>query len=198
MPAVLGAAPWWAFVVRGVLGVVFGLLTFFVPGLALLTLVALFGAWAIVDGIFNIAAAVQRTPERPQPWWMLLLAGIVGILAGLLAFLIPGITALALLLVIAAWMIARGILEIIAAVHLRRIIEREWLFVLSGILSIAVGLALMAFPGAGALAVALWIGAYALVFGALLIGVGLKLRRVARGGRRPGDRFRELAPTASH
>jgi uncharacterized membrane protein HdeD (DUF308 family) len=198
MAGVRGVGPWWAFVLRGFLGIVFGLLTFFVPGLALLTLVTLFGAWAIVDGVFNIVAAVQRSPERPQPWWMLLLAGVVGLLAGLLAFLIPGLTALSLLFLIAAWMIGRGILEVAAAVRLRKIIEREWVFVASGVLSIVVGLALMAFPGAGALAVTLWIGAYALVFGALLVGVGVKLHRGERSGRRPGGGFRDLAPTTSH
>jgi uncharacterized membrane protein HdeD (DUF308 family) len=197
MPVVVGAGPWWAFLVRGVLGIVFGLLTFLMPGIALLTLVALFGAWAIADGIFNIAAAVQRTPERPQPTWVLLLAGVVGLLAGLLTFFMPGLTALWLLFLIAAWMIAHGVLEIVAAVRLRKVLEREWLLVASGVLSVVAGLALMAFPGAGALAVALWIGAYALVFGALLVGVGVKLRRVGRSGHRPGGGFRELAPTTT-
>ncbi len=197
MPVVVEAGPWWAFVVRGVLGILFGLLAFFVPGIALLTLVTLFGAWAIADGIFNVAAAVQRSPARRQPWWVLLLAGIVGILAGLLAFFVPGLTALSLLYLIAAWMIVRGILEIAAAVRLRRVIEREWLFIVGGVLSVVVGLALMAFPGAGALAVVLWIGAYALVFGVLIVGVGLKLRRGQRSGRRPGRGFQELAPNAS-
>ncbi len=195
---VVEAGPWWAFVVRGVFGILFGLLTFVLPAIALLTLVVLFGAWAIVDGIFNVTAAMQPSPTGRQPWWVLLLAGAIGILAGLLAFFVPGLTALSLLYLIAAWMIVRGFLEIIAAVRLRKMIEREWLFIVGGALSIMVGLALMAFPGAGALAVVLWIGAYALVFGALLVGVGLKVRWSQRSGRRPAGGVQELAPAGSH
>jgi uncharacterized membrane protein HdeD (DUF308 family) len=197
MAVLLAVGPWWTFVVRGVLAILFGVLTFLMPGITLLTLVILFGVYAIGEGIFNIAAALQRTPAqrtpaRPQPRWVLLLAGVVSILAGLAAVLMPGITALSLLYLIAAWSIVRGVVEIVAAISLRKEIEGEWLFVLSGVLSVAFGLLLFTFPGAGALAVVLWIGAFAIVFGALLVALGVRLRSRTRTPR-PGAGFQELA-----
>jgi uncharacterized membrane protein HdeD (DUF308 family) len=189
--------PWWAFVVRGIAAVLFGILTFVLPAMALLTLVFLFGAYALVEGAFNIAAAVQRSEPRRQPTWVLVLEGCVSVLAGLLAFFLPGVTALSLLLLIAAWSIVTGVLEIAAAIRLRRQIKGEWLLGLSGALSVAFGVLMMAFPGAGALAVVLWIGAYAIVFGAVLIALGVKVRKWTRAGRPPAG-FGELAPSASH
>lgn len=191
MPVVFAAGHWWAFVVRGVLAVLFGVLTFVVPAMALLTLVLLFAVYAIVEGAFNVAAAFHEvTGARPR-WW-LLFAGAISVLAGVLAFWMPGLTALTLLYLIAAWAVVRGALEIAAAVRLRKEIQGEWLLAVAGVLSIVFGALVMAFPGAGALAVAVWIGAYAIVFGAILIGVGAKLRRRARTGP-PGREFRDLA-----
>ncbi len=196
MAAEVAPGHWWAFVLRGIAGIVFGILTFALPGMALLTLVLLFGAYALVEGVLNVAGALRRTEPREKPTWMLLLEGAVSILAGLLAFFVPGLTALSLLFVIAGWSVVKGVLEIAAAIRLRHRIEREWLLALSGILSAVFGVLLFVFPGAGALTVVLWIGAYAVVFGALLIALGIKLRNRARS-ERPRTGVGELAPTPS-
>ena len=171
---------WWAVVLRGVLGLLFGIITFFAPGLSLAALVTLYGAYALVDGVFAIVSAVRR--RGTERWGMLLLEGIAGIAAGLVTLVWPGITAIALLYLIAAWSLFTGIMEVVAAVRLRKVITGEWMLGLSGVLSIGFGLLLMLFPGVGALAVVLWIGAYAIMFGALLIGLGFRLRSWGRHG----------------
>jgi uncharacterized membrane protein HdeD (DUF308 family) len=111
---------------------------------------------------------------------VLIIEGIVGIAAGILTVIWPGITALALLFVIAAWALVTGGLEIAAAIRLRKVITHEWLLVLAGIASIALGIILALFPGPGALALVIWIGAYALVSGAMMIGLAFRLRSWAR------------------
>jgi uncharacterized membrane protein HdeD (DUF308 family) len=176
MDVTMLARNWGAIAIRGVVAILFGLLTFVVPGLTLAALVLLFGAYAFVDGIFNIIAAVRRRAGDP-PWWMLLLEGIVGVAAGIVTFVLPGLTALTLLYIIAAWAIVTGVLEIVAAVRLRRQLTGEWWLMLSGVLSIVFGVFVMVVPAAGALALVLWIGAYAIVFGALLLALAFRLRR---------------------
>ena len=170
---------WWLVVLRGVLGIAFGIITFVAPAISLAALVLLFGAYAFADGVFAIASAVHRrvTTER---WWILLLEGLVGIGAGLVTLFLPGITALVLLYIIAGWAVATGILELVAAVRLRKEIKHEWLLALSGIASVAFGVLIALFPGAGALALVIWIGAYAFVFGALLVALGFRLRGLGR------------------
>ena len=170
------ARNWGAIAIRGVAAIIFGLLTFLMPGLTLAALVLLFGAYALVDGVFSIIAAVRRRASDP-PWWALLLEGVVGIAAGIVTFALPGLTAVTLIYVIAAWAIVTGVLEVAAAVRLRRQLSGEWRLVLSGILSIVFGVLMMVAPGAGALAMMLWIGAYAIVFGVLLLALAFRLRR---------------------
>jgi uncharacterized membrane protein HdeD (DUF308 family) len=177
------AENWWALVVRGVAGVLFGIAALVWPRGAVAVLVLLFGAYALVDGIFNLIAAV-RAPREGNRWGWLALSGVAGIATGLITFFYPGITAVALVLLVAAWSLVTGIAEIIAAIHLRKYIEHEWLLILSGLLSVAFGVLLFLLPAAGALALAIWIGAYALVFGALLIGLGLRLRSWGRANRK--------------
>jgi uncharacterized membrane protein HdeD (DUF308 family) len=170
---------WWAIALRGVAAIIFGLLTFVMPGITLAALILLFGAYAIVDGVFNVVAVARgQAGERDEPRWLLVLEGIVSIAAGLVAFLWPGLTALALVYLIGAWAIVKGVLEVVAAVRLRRQIENEWWLGLSGAVSIVFGALVMIAPGAGALAVVFWIGAYAIVFGALLVGLAFRLRSV--------------------
>jgi uncharacterized membrane protein HdeD (DUF308 family) len=169
---------WWAVVLRGLAGVLLGIITFIAPTISLTALVLVFGAYAFADGILAIATSLRsRGTDR---WWVMLIEGIVGIAAGLVTLIWPGITALTLLFVIAAWALITGVFEIVAAVRLRKVMKGEWMLALSGVLSIVFGVLLLIFPGAGALAVILWIGAYALVFGALFVALGLKLRSWGR------------------
>ena len=165
---------WWAVALRGLAGIFFGIITFVWPGISLAALVLLFGAYAFADGVLSIVSAVRR--RGADRWWLLLLHGIVGIGAGVVTLLWPGITALALLAVIAAWALVGGALQIAAAIRLRKVISGEWLLALGGVLSIALGVLLIVFPGPGALALVIWIGAYAFVFGILLLVLGFKLR----------------------
>jgi uncharacterized membrane protein HdeD (DUF308 family) len=173
------ARNWWALVLRGLFAVLFGIMALAWPGITLGALVLLYGAYALADGVFAIAAVMAgRTGGRP--WWSLLVEGLVGIAVGIMTFAWPGITALVLLYLIAAWAFVTGIFEIVAAIRLREEIRGEWLLALSGILSILFGLALVVYPGAGALAVVWLIGAYAIAFGALLIALGFRLRSWSR------------------
>jgi uncharacterized membrane protein HdeD (DUF308 family) len=169
------AENWWAFVVRGVVGIIFGVLTFVWPGLTVAALIILFGAYALVEGIVNVVSAIRGVGAKPG--WLLAIEGLVSIAAGVVTFAWPGLTALVLAYVIAGWAIVTGALEIAAAIRLRQRIKGEWALVVGGILSILFGLLMAAAPAAGALALVLWIGAYAVVFGALLVAVGLRLRR---------------------
>jgi uncharacterized membrane protein HdeD (DUF308 family) len=166
---------WWALALRGLAAIVFGVLAFVWPGLTLWALVLLFGAYMLVDGIFAIVAVV-RAAGREARWWLLLVEGVLGVLAGLVAFLWPGITALALLYLVAAWAIVTGILQIVGAVRLRREIEGEWALILGGVLSVIFGVVLVVLPGPGILALVWLIGAYAVVSGVLLIVLAFRVR----------------------
>ena len=170
---------WWAVVLRGVAAVLFGLMALIWPGITVIVLVALFGAYALVDGIIGLGTAVFGGRERGRRGW-LVVEGIAGVLAGIFTFAWPGITALALLWLIAAWAIVTGVLEIVAAVRLRREIQGEWLLALSGVLSVLFGILLAVWPAAGVLSIVFLIGIYAIVFGVALVGLGLRLRRLRR------------------
>jgi uncharacterized membrane protein HdeD (DUF308 family) len=166
------AKNWWALALRGLAAVLFGLLTFLLPGITLATLVLLFGGYALVDGIFNVIAFFKVVSHQ----WALLIEGVIGIIAGMLTFAWPAITALVLLYLIAFWAIFTGIFEIIAAIRLRKVVANEWLLLLMGVVSLLFGLFILFAPGAGALAIVLWIGAYALVFGVFLMVLAFRLR----------------------
>jgi uncharacterized membrane protein HdeD (DUF308 family) len=143
--------------------------------------VFLFGAYALVDGVLALVRGFRRDGSGGGPDWWRVVIGIVGIVAGVIAFVVPGITAYALLLVIAAWAIVSGVMEVAAAYQLRDVIRREWLLALDGVLSIVFGMALFLFPGAGALAVVWLIGAFAIASGAILLMLAFRLRSGARG-----------------
>jgi uncharacterized membrane protein HdeD (DUF308 family) len=166
---------WWALALRGAAAIVFGIVALFWPPAAVAALVALFGAYALVDGVFNLIAAV-RAGRSGQQWGALVFEGIVSLLVGVLTLFFPGVTALALVLFVAAWSLITGVAEVVAAIKLRRYIQGEWLLALSGVLSIAFGIFLFISPMIGAIAIAVWIGAYSVVFGALLVGLALRLR----------------------
>jgi uncharacterized membrane protein HdeD (DUF308 family) len=166
---------WWLLALRGMLAVLFGVLAFMWPGATLLTLVWLFGAFALMNGVLSLVLAA-KTPKGYPKVGSLILGGLLGILAGLLAFVMPGITALGLLILIAAWAIVTGVMELVAAVRLRKIITNEWLLVLAGIASVAFGVILLFQPGAGALALIWLIAAWAVVFGILLLILAFRMR----------------------
>lgn len=173
--AVVLSTNWWALALRGVLAILFAIVTFLWPGITLAVLVLMFGVYAFVDGVFAIVAAV-RAVRGHRRWGALLLEGIAGILAGLCAWLIPGVTLAVLVLLIAAWAIITGVLEIVAAIRLRRHIPQEWLLILMGVLSIVFGVLIYIAPLAGAVVIVWWIGGYALVFGILMLMLAFRLR----------------------
>ena len=170
---------WWTFVVRGIAAILFGLLTFLWPGITLTALVFLFGAYALIDGVLSIVGAVTKERGRGR-WWSLIFQGVLGIIAAGVTVAFPGLAALALLYVIAAWALVTGAFEVAAAISLRKYLKKEWLLALGGVLSMVFGILLMMFPGAGALTLVLWIGAYMFVAGCLLVVLGLKLRTWGR------------------
>jgi uncharacterized membrane protein HdeD (DUF308 family) len=170
------ARNWGAIAVRGIVAILFGVLAFAIPGLTLAVLVLLFGAYALIDGVLDVVAAIWRRANDP-PWWALLLEGIVGIAAGVVTFMWPGLTAVTLVYVIAIWAVITGVLEVVAAIRLRKVITGEWWLALSGALSIVFGILIMRAPAAGALAIVWLIGAYAIIFGALLLALAFRLRR---------------------
>src|SRR6266404_544605 len=166
---------WWLVALRGLAAVLFGVLAFVWPGATLITLVWLFGAFALVNGILSLVLAA-KTPKGYPKLGSLIFGGLLGILAGLLTFVMPGITALGLLILIAAWAIATGVMELVAAVRLRKIITNEWLLVLAGIASVLFGVILLFQPAAGALALIWLIGAWAVVSGILLMILAFRMR----------------------
>jgi uncharacterized membrane protein HdeD (DUF308 family) len=165
---------WWAVALRGVFAILFGVIALARPGLTLSVFVLLFGVFAIADGIFALVAVFSRGSGKP--WWALVLKGIVSLAAGAVTFLLPGITALALLWVIAFWAIVVGVMEIMVAIRLRKEIKGEMFLALSGALSALFGILLIARPGAGALALTWMIGGYAIGFGLLLIALSFRLK----------------------
>jgi uncharacterized membrane protein HdeD (DUF308 family) len=170
---------WGWVVLRGFVAILFGVLTLFRPGITLAALVLLFGAYALADGLFAIAWAVVNHRGEPR-WPALVIVGLVGITAGLVTLFRPDITGTALLIVIAAWAIAAGVATVAAAFKLRREITGEWRLILAGLLAVALGVILLAAPGVGALAMALWIGVYAIGTGVLLVALGFTLRSWGR------------------
>src|SRR5215470_7257091 len=157
------AKAWWLVLLRGIAGIVFGVLAFMWPGLTLLTLVLFYGAYALVDGVLSLIAAFTGG-TKPVPTWWLVVVGLMGIVAGLVTFMYPGITALVLIFFIGGWSIAHGIFEIVGAIKLRKEIDNEWWLILAGALSVIFGLIVL-------------IGTYSIIFGVLLVGLSLRLRK---------------------
>jgi len=168
---------WWTVALRGVAALLLGVLSIWAPGVAFMALVVLFGVYAIVDG----ALALGLTSQVPRPMrYTLIFRGAISIGAGVLALLIPEITAVALLMVIATWAVISGLLEIMLAIRIRREVEGEWLLALEGVLSVVFGVMLFIAPLAGAVVLGLWVGAYALVLGGMLLGTAFRMRRTMR------------------
>ena len=171
------AKNWWALLLRGIASIVFGVLAFAWPGITILSLIILYGAYALVDGLFAIYAAVVGKGAAPR-WWMAIV-GIAGVLAGIVAFAWPGLTALTLLMLIGAWAVVSGIFEIVGAIRLRKEIDNEWTLILHGALTVIFGVLLLAMPGPGALAMIWVIGAYAIAAGILLVTLSFRLKKHA-------------------
>jgi uncharacterized membrane protein HdeD (DUF308 family) len=171
---------WWAIALRGLAAVLFGLMALIWPGITLFALVLIFGVYAVVDGAFTLIAALDRRhrgrPDGGSRGW-LIAEGIAGIIIGVLAAVWPGITALTVLWMIAAWAVATGVLEIVAAVLLRHELRHEWLLAVNGALSVLFGVLLAVWPAAGALTLVVLIGIAAIVFGVTLLTLGFRLRQ---------------------
>ena len=171
---------WWLLLLRGLAAIAFGVLAFFWPGLTLVTLTLLWGAYALVDGVVAIWAAFNASGGDAGPRWWLGLSGVAGIIAGILTFYYTGTTTLALLMFIAAWAIVIGVLQIWGAIALRKALEHEWLLILNGALSVAFGVILLMQPGTGALALVWMIAWYAIFFGCLYIALAFRLKQYKR------------------
>jgi uncharacterized membrane protein HdeD (DUF308 family) len=169
------ARKWWALAIRGIAAVVFGVVALFWPAAAFAGFVLVFGAYATVDGIFNLVTAV-RAPHTGGIWGPLVFEGIVSLMVGLITLFSRSVSAFAVVMFIAARSIVTGIAEVVAAIRLRKEIRGEWLLALSGILSLALGVLLFVAPAAGTLVLTIWIGAYALLFGTVMVGLSLRLR----------------------
>jgi len=171
---------WWLLLLRGLAAVAFGVVAFLWPGLTLITLTWLWGAYALSDGVIAIWAAFNASGGEAGPRWWLGLGGVTSILAGVLAFWYTGMTTLVLLMFIAVWAIIIGAIQIWGAMSLRAVLQHEWLLILNGALSIALGVILMLQPGTGALAFVWMIAWYAIVFGCLYIGFAFRLKQYKR------------------
>lgn len=168
------AQNWWVFLLRGIVAIAIGIVAFVWPGITLVSLVLLFGIYAAADGILAIASAI--TGHTPLPRWWLALVGIAGLAAAFMAFTRPGLTTAVLLLVIAAWAIAVGTMQVIGAILLRKEIDNEWFLGLSGLCSIIFGAILLFRPGLGALALLFTLGTFAVIEGLLLIAFSIRLK----------------------
>ena len=174
------AENWWLLLLRGLAAIAFGLIAFFWPGITLVALIYLWGAYALVDGVVAIWAAFNVSGGDAGPRWWLGLSGVVSILAGVVAFAYTGMTALVLLMFIAVWAIVIGALQLYAAGQLWKVIDNAWWLILGGLISIAFGVVLIGWPSTGALALIWTIAWYAVFFGCMLIGLSFELKKFKR------------------
>ena len=174
------AQNWWAVALRGVFAIIFALIAFFSPSATLLSLALFFSAYMLVDGVFGIVSGV-RAASNHQRWGLLVLEGILNILVGVIAFLMPGLTVLFFVTMVAVWSLITGVLMIVAAFKLNPAYGRGWLIV-SGLVSVLFGIALLVAPLVGAVVLTWWLGAYALAFGVSLLVLAFKLK-----GRKDGS-----------
>jgi uncharacterized membrane protein HdeD (DUF308 family) len=168
------AQNWWAVALRGAFAIVFALIAFFWPGATILSFVLFFSAYMLVDGVIGIVSGV-RAASNNQRWGLLILEGVLNILVGVLAFIMPGLTILFFVTLMAVWSLITGVLMIVAAFKLNPAYGRGWL-IFSGIVSVLFGVALLVAPLVGAVVLTWWLGAYALVFGIGLLVLAFKLK----------------------
>jgi uncharacterized membrane protein HdeD (DUF308 family) len=161
---------WWVLLLRGLLAILFGILAFAWPGLTVVILVTIWGIYALIDGIFGVVAGIRGK------WTSLVILGLLGIAAGVVALLWPGLTAVSLLWVLAIWIIVAGAMQISAAIRLRKEVQGEWMWIASGVLMVGLGLLFFLRPGAGILSVTWLLGSLATVWGILLVMLAFKLK----------------------
>ena len=179
LPQIAGrSSNWWALALRGLAGILLGILAFTMPEITITALVALFGLYAIIDGVFAIVAALRGVKEHDRWGWMLV-GGIAGVIAGLTALFMPLLGALVLTWIVALWALVTGAFQIGAAVKLRKMIEGEWMLMLAGALSLILGFLILARPGVGLTVIVTWIGAYALIAGVVTLVLAFRVRKWA-------------------
>ena len=175
------ARNWWALLIRGIAAVIFGILAFAWPGATLFVICILFGAYAFVDGVFAIVAAV-RAAQAHERWWPFVIEGIVGLAIAAVTFYDISITFLALYFTVAVWAFVTGIIEIAAGIQLRKSIANEFLLILAGLASIVFGIFMFWHPIAATIAIVWIIATYAIVFGIIMIALAFRLRGHSSGG----------------
>ena len=183
--AIVMARAWWTFILRGVIAILFGLVCLFFPPLAIIGLATLFGFWLIMDGVTGLTGAWSA--RGSGGWWVSLLEGIAGLVAGFLAIVWPVITAFVLVLLVGAWAILSGVFEIWTAIRLREHIKGELFLAIAGVISALFGLYVIIFPGAGILSVLWLIAVFALAFGVTLIALGWRLRGIYEQAKRQNE-----------
>lgn len=169
---------WWALALRGAVSILLGLLALTMPGLTMVALVTIFGVYAFIQGVLAIMAALRGIREHDR-WGAMLLSGIVSIFAGCVAFFTPGVGALAIVWLVAAWAVITGALEIGAGVRLRRIIKGEWMLILAGVLAVLLGFVIASRPALGVVLLTTWLGVYAIFAGILTIMLAFRIRNWA-------------------
>ncbi|RGE46775.1 HdeD family acid-resistance protein [Comamonas testosteroni] len=167
---------WWVLLLRGVAAIVFGVLTWMQPAASAAALVLIFGAYVFLDGVLGVYSAIKSRNES-RHWWMVLLWGLTGVVFGVLTVINPAITALVLTIYIGVWALITGVVEIVAALRLRKEIEGEWLLVLGGLISVLFGAFVLAQPGAGMMAMLWVIATYAVIFGVLMVLLAFKVKK---------------------
>ncbi|MBB6351319.1 HdeD family acid-resistance protein [Nonomuraea muscovyensis] len=170
------ARVWWMVLIRGIAAIIFGILALIWPAITLLVLVIFFGAYALVNGFFTLFSGF-RHDAKSRAW--LIISGIVSILAGIIAFVWPGITSLALLYVVAFWAIFSGVSEIVAGIQMRKVIENEWVLIVAGALSVIFGILLLIWPGAGLLTLVWLVGVFAVLYGVAMVVLSFKVKKLA-------------------
>lgn len=172
----IAARQWWVFVLQGALGVAVGILAIIYPDLALATIALLFAAWAVISGVSQLAAG-WRVAEARGRSWPFLLAGVVSVAAGILVVLNPAVTILYLILLLGAWMLVSGVMEVYAAWKIRNEITGEWMLALAGLLRVAVGAIILAMPVVGAILTAALFATWAILSGIAALFLGFRLRQ---------------------
>ena len=170
---------WWVMLLRGLAFIVIGILAMAMPGITLMTLVALFAVFSIIDGVFGIVLGFRGEADGTV-WWTMVILGLLALAAGIIAIAWPGLTLIVLVTIIAVSAIVRGVFEIYAAIRLRHEIDDEWILGFSGLMSIVFGMLIMWRPGAGLIAIALLIGADMLALGIFGVALSLRLRKVGQ------------------